>query len=50
MLHDNTTAEDTDITGDDDNCPVYNEVDSDGVDHAPVESDSAAGTDAATDL
>ena len=50
MLHDGTHAEDTDTPADDDNCPMYIDDDCDGDDHAPVESDNAASTDAATDL
>ena len=50
MLHNGTHAEDTDTPADDDNCPMYIEDDSDGDDHAPVESDRPASTDAATDL
>ena len=50
MLHHGTRAEDTDTPADDDNCPMYIEDDPDRDDHAPVESDSAASTDAATDL
>ena len=50
MLHDGTHAEDTDTPADDDNCPMYIDDDCDGDDHAPVESHSAASTDAATDL
>ena len=50
MLHDGTRAEDIDTPADDDNCPMYIEDDPDRDDHAPVESDSAASTDAATDL